>query len=351
MTASPPSRTGRQRFIPDLLGLSVKEFLAGVQEQKAYGPHRTAPRLDAANVAVMADVDYLLCHSKVPASDVHVIDGPSVWRDRRVIGQNGAINSAYVYERFVKGASIRLLGVHRHLPRVAGLAGELAAALAARVGANIYLSPAGAMGLRPHYDGHDVLVLQCAGVKRWQIYADFAPAVQLPTNDVLKFDPTRHKPGRVGREVRMKAGDVLYLPRGLMHTAEAEGAPSLHVTFSLNTLTLGELLQCALRLAVEEDVQLRREVPLEMRLSPEAFDADAVASVAAQALASSGRMQRALEICRQEWEKAKTPPADHWFAAHGTGRDGMARLEGAVAARVRAIRRAANRPDGASPAP
>lgn len=350
MTASPPSRTGRQGFIRELLGLSVEEFLAGVQEQKAYGPHRTAPQLDAVNVAVMADVDYLLCHSKVPASDVHVIDGPAVWRDRRVIGQNGAINSAYVYERFVKGASIRLLGVHRHLPRVAGLAGELAAALAARVGANIYLSPAGAMGLRPHYDGHDVLVLQCAGVKRWRIYADFAPAVQLPTNEVLKFNAQRHKPGRVEREVRLQAGDVFYLPRGLMHTAEAEGATSLHVTFSLNTLTLGELLQGALRLAVEEDVQLRRDVPLEMRLSPEAFDADAVVSVAAQALASGDRMQRALDDCRRKWEKSKTPPADHWFAAHGVERGGMARLEGAVAERVRAIRRAANRPDGANPA-
>lgn len=351
MTASPPSRTGRQGFIRDALGLSVEEFLALVKERKMYGPHRTAPRLDAANVAVMADLDYLLCHSEVPASDVQVIDGPAVRSDRRMVCKNGAINSTYVYERFVKGASIRLLGVHRQLPRVAGFASELAAVLAARIGANIYLSPAGRTGLMPHYDGHDVLVLQCAGIKRWRIYADFAPAVQLPTNEVLKFNAQRHKPGRVESEVRLQAGDVFYLPRGLMHTAEAEGATSLHVTFSLNTLTLGELLRRTLKLAVEEDVQLRHEVPWEMRLGTEIFDADAVASVAAQALASGDRMQRALDDCRREWEKAKTPPADHWFAAHGTGRDGMARLEGAVAARVRAIRRAANRPDGAKPAP
>ena len=315
-----------------------------------YGPHRTAPRLDAANVAVMADVDYLLCHSEFPTSDIQVIDGASVAHDRRMVRRNGGANSAYVYERFVKGASIRLVGANRQLPRVAGFAGDLAAVLAAQVGANIYLSPAGGKGLRPHYDGHDVLVLQCVGAKLWRIYADFAPAVQLPTNEVLKFNPQRYKPGRVEREVRLTAGDVLYLPRGLMHTAEAEGTPSLHVTFSLNALTLGELLQRALKLAVEEDVRLRREVPLGKRLHPETFDA-AAASLAAEALASGGRMKRALEDCRREWEKTQAPPAGYWFAAHGDGRDGMAHLEGAIATRVRAIRRAANRPDEASRAP
>ena len=333
------------RFIRDALGLSVEEFLAAAGERRMLGPHRTAPRLDAANVAVMADIDYLLCHSEFSTSDVHVIDGVAVAHDRRMVRRNGGVNSTYVYERFVKGASIRLVGAHRQLPRVAGFASELAAALAARVGANIYLSPAGGKGLAPHYDGHDVVVLQCVGVKRWRIYADFAPAVQSPTNEVLKFNPQRHVPGRVEREVQITAGEVLYLPRGVMHTAEAEGAPSLHVTFSLNTLTLGELLQCALKLAVEEDVQLRREVPWEKRLRPEEFDAAAAASLAAEALASGGRMERALEGCRREWEKAKVPPGGHWFAAHGDAREGMAHLEVAVADRVRAIRRAANRPD------
>ena len=343
-------RGGGGRFIRDALGLSVEEFLAAAGERRMLGPHRTAPGLDAANVAVMADVDYLLCHSGVPSSDIQIIDG-AVVRDRRMVGKNGRVISAYVYERFVKGASVRLCGVHRQLPRVARFAGELAAALAARIGANIYLSPAGGAGLKPHYDGHDVVVLQCAGTKRWRIYADFAPAVRLPTNEALKFDPHRYAPGRVEREVRMTAGEVLYLPRGVMHTTEAEGDASLHVTFSLNTLTLGELLQRTLRLAVEEDVRLRQEVPWEERLRPEAFDAAAAASLAAEALASGGRVERALEECRREWEKATSPPADHWFAAHGTGRGGMAHLERTVAERVRAIRRVANRPDGAGRAP
>ena len=48
MTASPPSR---QQFIQDALGLSVEEFLDGIREWRTYGPHRTAKRLDAANVA------------------------------------------------------------------------------------------------------------------------------------------------------------------------------------------------------------------------------------------------------------------------------------------------------------
>lgn len=351
MTApAPPSR---QRFIQDALGLSVEEFLDGIQEWRTHGPHRTAKRLDAANVAVMADVDYLLSLSDVPASDVHIIQGSAVKNDRRVINRTGGINAAYVYQRFLKGATIRLHRAQHYLPRVAAFAGELAAALAIRVTANIYLTPEGGTGLMPHYDGHDVVVLQCVGGKRWRLYADFAPATPLPTNKAHRFNPQRHKPGAVEREVRMAPGDLLWLRRGLMHEAVPEGGgPSLHVTFALNTLTLGELMQGALELAAEEDVELRREIPWRERLNPEAFDAAAITSLAAEALASGDRAKRALRNSRQQWETARTPPVGHWFAAHGVGGpDGMARLEGRVAERVREIRRAANRPDEAGQPP
>ena len=347
MTAPPPNR---QRFIQDALGLPVEEFLDGIREWRTHGPHRTAKRLDAANVAVMVDVDYMLSLSDVPASDVHIIQGNAIKNDRRVINRVGGINAAYVYQRFIKGATIRLHRAQHRLPRVAEFGAELAAALATRVTANIYLTPEGGSGLMPHYDGHDVVVLQCAGRKRWRLYADFAPATPLPTNDAHRFNPQRHKPGAVEREVRMAPGDVLWLRRGLMHEAVPEGSgPSLHVTFALNTLTLGELAQRTLELAIEEDVELRREIPWRERLHTEAFDAAAVASLNAEALSSPDRAERALRDCRRQWETgARTPPAGHWFAAHGVGGlDGMARLEGRIAERVREIRRAANRPDEA----
>ena len=328
----PPPPPNRQGFIQDTLGLSVEEFLNGIREWRAHGPNRTAKWLDAANVAAMVDIDYLLHHSGVPASDVHIVEGDVIEKDRRVIDRFGRIRAGYVYRRFLKGATIRLAHAHHRLPRVAAFAGELASALATSVTANLYLTPEEGAGLMPHYDPHDVVVLQCVGRKRWRLYADFAPAAPC-------FNPQRHKPGVVEREVRMAAGDVLWLRRGVMHEAVVEGGPSLHVTFALNTLTLGELMQRTLKLAVEEDVELRGEIPWEVRLHPETFDDDTIACLAAEALTSGDRAKRVLRNCRQQWETARTPPAGHWFGAHGVGPDGMARLENRIAERIRQLRR------------
>jgi bifunctional lysine-specific demethylase and histidyl-hydroxylase NO66 len=46
--------------------------------------------------------------------------------------------------------------------------------LQARLGhvphANVYITPGNAAGFTPHYDVHEVFVLQVAGKKRWTLY-------------------------------------------------------------------------------------------------------------------------------------------------------------------------------------
>ncbi len=72
---------------------------------------------------------------------------------------------------------------------------------------NAYLSPsAEAAGLAPHHDGYDVFVLQLSGSKHWHI-----------------FD--------LDDRFELRAGDVLYLPAGLRHSAQNQrAAPSFHLT-------------------------------------------------------------------------------------------------------------------------
>ena len=327
-----------ETFFRDALGVPVDEFLLNIFGRRAYGPHPSAARLQAADVAVMADIDYLMSHARFPGTDAQPIRDGRAQPERRTTDAGAGADPAYVYGQFAKGRSIRFLHVHQYLPRVAAFTAELATALGEATSANIYLTPAKGEGLDLHYDNHDVFVLQCVGSKRWRLYVDdYTNARERPTGSAYTFDPRRRSPRRrVDRDVDMTPGDVLYLPRGVMHEVAPPSSDSLHVTFGVRTLTVAGLLQRALRLATAEAEALRAPVPHAMRLHA-AVDDQLAAELAELAAASSRRhLVAALKKYRSEIRrKARSAPAQHWFGSHQSGTDGLARLSAALADRVR----------------
>jgi len=75
-------------------------------------------------------------------------------------------------ERFARYRALILQGLaHGHL------CGGIEQELDHVVHANAYLTPGNTSGFTPHYDTHEVLVLQLAGTKHWRIYE---PPVVLP---------------------------------------------------------------------------------------------------------------------------------------------------------------------------
>jgi ribosomal protein L16 Arg81 hydroxylase len=106
---------------------------------------------------------------------------------------------------------------------------------------NLYLTPKAAQGFKPHYDTHDVFILQIAGSKHWRIYE---PPLHLPH----RSQPSNNaellaNPGALLMEFELQAGDCLYLPRGFVHEALTnEQAESLHITVGLTTFTYIEVL-------------------------------------------------------------------------------------------------------------
>ena len=338
-TSSPADEAGPQdTLIRDLLGLSFEGFLSDVQEKVPWGPHGAAGRLDVPGMAAMADVDQVLTHADLTPADLQVFLGDeALENDGRLFNGRNRPNAAYVYERFLKGATVRVRHVQRFLPRAAGFADALSSALAVRVTANLYLTPGGCAGLKAHYDPYDVLVLQCMGGKRWRIYEDYAEAEPLPLKEVLPFDVARHVPGDVWKEFRMAPGDVLYMPRGVMHDAQAEEGDSLHLTFALRTLTVGDLMSRALKLAMTEDVALRCAVAGDVRSGSAGLDGSIASSIAC-ALTANRRLERALDAWRRECRERKAASAHDLFSKHGGRTDGTNRLRGLIADQVRQIR-------------
>ena len=327
--AAAPAGPGEGAFFRDALGLPLDEFLSNIWGQRAYGPHACAPGLQAAGVAVMADIDYLLSQARFQGVHAQPIRNGAALPDRRTTDAGASADAAYVYGQFAKGVSFRFIDAQRYLPRVADFVAEFAAALAERVNANIYLSPANSEGLDVHYDSHDVFVLQCVGSKRWRLYVDdYADARERPTGPAFRFDPAHHSPGRVDRDVELTPGDILYLPRGILHEVAPPSGDSLHVTFGVHLLTVADLAHRALRLAVEEVEGLRRTVAHASRMDEQ------LATDLAAAL-TSHRLAKVLEAYRRECRQRPRAPAEHYFAAHRSPVDGVARLGAAIAERVR----------------
>jgi ribosomal protein L16 Arg81 hydroxylase len=136
------------------------------------------------------------------------------------------------------GASLIANEVQGLTPELSVLTRDLSQRFAASVGANVYCSFAGVQAFATHFDLHDAWAVHLEGEKTWRLYENRAEnPIGFPTDDHAAarrwFEQNR---GPLMQEVRMRPGDVLYLPRGWHHDALADGQPgaaSLHVTFSV----------------------------------------------------------------------------------------------------------------------
>jgi hypothetical protein len=124
---------------------------------------------------------------------------------------------------------------------------------------NTYVTPPGQTGLVPHYDDHDVLVLQIEGSKTWQLYvgADMPPReIQRDKDKAVALEslpaPT---------ELRLNAGDVLYVPRGRVHAARTHSEPSVHLTVGIHAPTVLMLAIGALYSQSFRDDRLNARLP------------------------------------------------------------------------------------------
>ena len=149
------------------------------------------------------------------------------------------------------------------------------------VQANAYVTPPGARGFDPHYDVHDVFVLQAAGEKRWTVHE---PVHEHP----LPSQPwTEHRDAIASRidddpviDTVLSAGDTLYLPRGWVHSARSLDTTSIHMTIGVSALTYLDVVRAVVdTLAMDEE--FRKSLPMGI----DATDRDEMASTTSKVMA------------------------------------------------------------------
>ncbi|HEX4165195.1 MAG TPA: cupin domain-containing protein [Bryobacteraceae bacterium] len=169
----------------------------------------------------------------------------------------GALDVAKVYQLFGEGSTIMLAYLDTVVPALTLFCRCLENEFSCPFQTNVYLTPAGAQGAKPHYDTHDVFVLQVAGSKRWTIYGK-PVELPLPGQD---FDASVHPLGEPTQEFELTAGDVAYIPRGVAHDAHSTDDVSLHITAGVLRYTWADLLLEFVAGASLRDPVFRKALP------------------------------------------------------------------------------------------
>jgi lysine-specific demethylase/histidyl-hydroxylase NO66 len=199
-------------------------------------------------------------------------------------------------------------------PEVDALAAGLAEALGAQVWPNVYATGTAGTPFGVHFDGHEVLAVQCAGRKRWwlsEVRVDRPLDTGAMEAAVRHTQRTRREEAlsRPLAELIAEPGDVVYVPRGQFHDAHAEGGRSLHVTFGVRLPTGFDALEALLGEALADPV-------LREYLIPEAADptgergAAEVSRIAERlrTLTTTATVADALEKLRRAFVERSRPP-------------------------------------------
>lgn len=174
---------------------------------------------------------------------------------------SGLINVGRLYSLFEAGSTIVMSNLELQLKALADFCRSLESEASARFQANIYLTPHNAQGFRRHYDAHDVFVIQLEGSKHWRVY-DTPIELPLPGEPFHPKDFDIDPDATPTMEFDLEAGDVFYLPRGIMHDAVSTQTTSLHITlgtFGANWTAL--ILEAIAKVGVHHP-EMRRSLPM-----------------------------------------------------------------------------------------
>jgi len=263
-----------------LLGMTEKTFFSEFFEKKPAVFHRAAGTGDSSFFAstpvprcgapfkwsseLMVDLcrEKTLCYS----TDLNVVRYDKVTKKRVPYQTSGPVAADELQKCFSDGGwSVRFLRPQEHSPSVGAVVELLERVFQCSCGVNSYWTPRNSQGFAPHYDDVDVFLLQLEGSKRWRLYHPPEDVDVLSRHSSEDYMPTEI--GQPFLTTVLRAGDVLYMPRGCVHQGDTPGGEdSLHITFSAYQMhAVADLMQRVVSYQIEtlaaNDVNWRRGVP------------------------------------------------------------------------------------------
>jgi hypothetical protein len=314
-SSSPSSHTKMSSLVLETLlknsGLDWNDFLETIWEQKCHrfvfceeGSGSVWTEIVGDGLRVLTQLmndEYQVnedrLQQKSSAATSNSVDPPLLFRSLQPMDDPEEIQKLYnnsLYAAFLAGTSIVWNHVDLRSSRIAALCGDLQgegseAGPSSGAGernccfphayANAYLTPPRSQTVPPHADDRDVLVFQLAGHKRWKVYEE-RPILHPYTHEQVGKSgikvPDSVLKGPRAFDGCLRKGDVLYVPRGMVHEASTDtndSAPdfSFHITVAIAThdWTLGgnlsrtiqaKLLNTVSSLTSSDTTNLRRSL-------------------------------------------------------------------------------------------
>jgi hypothetical protein len=205
------------------------------------------------------DIDLFFQNKTLPSSHLRVVNnGEELHSGKWTHTNSSTVDNDKLFVFFNQGNTLIINAGDRSILKLINYCADLERELQLRLQFNIYITPVNAQGFAPHYDDHDVFILQTTGTKLWRLYHS---PIELPSK---KQPHCKHKDkyelGTPAFEVELKPGDLLYIPRGLIHDASTTDTASVHITLGLHPNYWFELLREVADLA-EDKAEFRRAVP------------------------------------------------------------------------------------------
>ena len=249
-----------------LAPIQADAFLRDVWEREPLAIHRKR-RDHYAGLFSLNDVDSVIAFTRPRFTETATfVGGPPETRcvqgwlpDQEQAPGDLYPGIAEVRRVYAEGKTVVIRGMQHRWPAIASLCRSLEGVFHCPVHGNLYLTPPKSQGFDTHFDAHEVFALQLDGVKHWRLYG---PAAVLP----LAGEKANVPRAQLGKreEVRLEAGDLLYIPRGHAHDAFTSERNSLHLTIGINVFRWADLLRSALDDLSRRDARFRETLPAEV---------------------------------------------------------------------------------------
>lgn len=241
--------TARLRSLVSPVG--VGEFVARYWEQQPLVINRKSPDYYG-DLFTLADFDNAAARI---SGYVKVADATQKKQSRH--HGAGAQSKDRILTDMRDGSTLILDGVQQYDLKLGRLCNRMAQEMNFLFQTNLYLTPPNGKGFLPHWDNHDVFILQVLGSKHWKIEKQRR---LIPEKDANTPDEDREFRGEL-TSFTLEQGDMVYIPRGLIHAAECGSDISLHITLGVHPYTWDDLLITAVRTAALRDEGLRLTMP------------------------------------------------------------------------------------------
>ena len=204
------------------------------------------------------DLDTVLCTHSLDPSWMNLVNAKEDLPKTRFLDDSGRVDPLSVAREFNSGATVIFHQLQRRVSSLSRLCVTLGRFLGSRMQTNVYLTPPNSQGFSPHWDTHDVFVLQVFGRKKWSMYGN---QVTLPLKG-QGFERDKLGSASVKTQFVCSPGSVVYIPRGEVHSAEAMEEPSCHITLGMTAFTWMDFFLEGVAAAALEDVALRESLPI-----------------------------------------------------------------------------------------